>query len=132
MIPPLLAVYYDGNNWNNLPISSNQYINAVSIVTRKHIYFSGGGIFEMKGNNISRIYNSGYYIWEIEYDKQTGVTVASGAYDGIYINNGEEWRDFTGTISNDETTYNGIYLINNKIFCVGRNGTQAKIIIGKN
>ncbi len=132
MVPPLLAVYYDGNSWNSLPINSNTALNAVSIVTRGHIYFSGGGIFEMKGDNISRIYNSGFYIWDIEYDKQTGVTAASGAYDGVYINNGEEWRDFTGTISNDETTYNGIYLINNKIFCVGRNSTQAKIIIGKN
>jgi len=132
MVPPLLAVKYDGTIWNDLPISSNWSLNGVSIVTQNHIYFSGGGIFEMHGNNFLRIYNSGFYIWDIEYNRQTGVTVASGAYDGIYINNGIEWRDYAGQISNDETTYSGIFLTNNSIFCVGRNDTQAKIIIGKN
>jgi len=132
LVPPLLAAYYDGASWNNLPISGNQSLNAVSFVTRKHIYFSGEGIFEMKGDIFSQIYNSNYYVWAIEYNKQTGVTVASGASDGVYINNGIEWRDYTGAISNDNTIYNGIFLINNTIFCVGRNDTQAKIIIGRN
>lgn len=132
MVPPLLAVKYDGTSWNDLPISNNWSLNGVSIVTQNHIYFSGGGIFEMQENSFTRIYNSGFYIWDIEYNRQTGVTVASGSFDGIYINNGVEWRDFAGQISNDETTYSGIFSINNVIFCVGRNDTQAKIIIGKN
>jgi hypothetical protein len=132
MVPPLLAVKYDGQSWTNLPISNNWSLNAVSIVTNNHVYFSGGGIFKMQGNNFLRIYNSGFYIWDIEYNRQIGVTAASGAYDGIYINNGVEWRDFAGQISNDETTYSGIFLTNNSIFCVGRNDIQAKILIGKN
>lgn len=132
MAPPLLAAKYDGTNWNDLPISSNWSLNAVSIVTKNYIYYTGGGIFQMQGNSFVRIYNSGFYIWDVEYNRQTGVAVASGAYDGIYINNGVEWRDYTGQISSDETTYSGIFLINNAIFCVGRNDTQAKIIIGKN
>lgn len=132
MIPPLLAVYYDGSNWANLPISSNWSLNSVSIVTKNHIYFGGDGIFEMNYNNFSQIFSSGFYIWDIEYNKKTGVTVASGAYDGVYIYNGLEWRNYQSQISSDETTYSGIFLINNTIFCVGRNDTQAKIIIGRN
>lgn len=132
MVPPLLAVKFDGINWNDLPINSSWSLNSVSIVTENQIYFSGGGIFKMQGSNFLRIYNSGFYIWDIEYNRQIGVTAASGAYDGIYINNGVEWRDFAGQISNDETTYSGIFLTNNSIFCVGRNDIQAKILIGKN
>jgi hypothetical protein len=127
MVPPLLAVKYDGTNWNDLPISDLWSLNAISIVTRNHIYFGGDGVFEMIGNNFSRIQSFGYYIWDVKYNKQTGVTVASGAYDGVYINNGVEWRDYAGQISNDEATYSGIFLINNTIFCVGRNDIQAKI-----
>ncbi len=132
MAPPSLAVKYDGTIWSNLPISNNWSLNSASIVTKNHIYFSGGGIFEMQKNKFTRIYNSGFYIWDIEYNRQTGVTVASGSFDGIYINNGVEWRDYAGQISSDETTYSGIFLTNSSIFCVGRNDTQAKILIGKN
>ncbi|MCZ7609356.1 MAG: hypothetical protein M5U17_04260 [Ignavibacterium sp.] len=132
MIPPLLAVKYNGISWNPLPISSNWSLNSVSIVNRNHIYFGGDGIFEMKRNNFNRTYNSGFYMHDIKYEKQTGVTVASSAYDGVYVNNGLEWRSYKGQISNDETTYHSIFIINNTIFCVGRNDTEAKIIIGKN
>lgn len=132
MIPPLLAVKYNGISWNQLPISSNWSLNSVSIVNRNHIFFAGDGIFEMKMNELSRIYSSGFYMHDIKYERQTGVTVASSAYDGIYVNNGLEWKSYRGQLSNDETTYSSIYLINNTIFCVGRNDTQAKIIIGKN
>jgi hypothetical protein len=131
MVPPLLAIKYDGTNWADLLISNNWSLNAVAIVTKNHIFFAGGGIFEMKGTNFSRIINSGYYVWDIEYNSQTGVTVGSGSYDGIYINNGLEWRSYQGQISNDETTYSGILIINSSIFCVGRNDNQAKILIGK-
>jgi len=132
MVPPLLAVKYDGVSWNELPISYIWSLNALSIATKKQIYFGGDGVFEMKGNNFSRIQSFGYYIWDVKYNRQTGVTVASGAYDGICISNGLEWRDYKGQISSDETSYSAIFLINNVIFCVGRNDTQAKIVIGKN
>ncbi|GJQ43374.1 MAG: hypothetical protein HND39_08685 [Ignavibacteriota bacterium] len=132
MVPPLLAVKYDGVNWTELPISSNWSLNAVSIATRRHIYFGGDGVFEMKGNNFSRIQSFGYYIWDVEYNRQTGVTVASGAYDGIYVYNGLEWRDYRGQISSDHTRYSGIFIANNIIFCVGSTVNEAKIIIGKN
>ncbi len=132
MIPPLLAVKYNGISWNPLPISSNWSLNSVSIVNRNHIFFAGDGIFEMKRNNFSQIFQSGYYVWNIFYNKQTGVIVASGAYDGIYINNGIEWKNLRGQLSSDETTYYSTFIINKTIFCVGRNDTQAKIIIGKN
>ena len=132
MIPPLLAVKYNGIIWSPLPISSNWSLNSVSIVNRNHIYFGGDGIFEMKRNNFNRTYNSGFYMHDIKYEKQTGITVAASAYDGVYVNNGLEWRSYKGQISNDETTYHSIFIINKTIFCVGRNDTEAKIIIGKN
>ncbi|RPI63603.1 MAG: hypothetical protein EHM44_04750 [Ignavibacteriales bacterium] len=134
MIPPLLAVKYNGTNWNQLPINSNWSLNAVSIVNRNHIFFCGGGIYEMKRNNANRIYNSGFYIWDIKYNKQNGVTVASGSYDGIYINNGMEWMNLKGQITNDESTLVSVFLISNTLFCVGSTtlNNKAKIIIGKN
>ena len=132
IIPPLLAVYFDGNSWNHLPINSNWSLNSVSIVTRKHIYFGGDGIFELKSGNFSRVFESGYYIWDIEYNKQNGITVASGDFDGVYINNGLEWRNYKGQITSDNTSYAGIFLTNNTIFCVGSTVNEAKIIIGKN
>ena len=132
MVPPLLAVYYDGNSWNSLPISSNTALNAVSIVTENETYFAGDGIFKMKRGVFSNIFNSGYYVWDIEYDKQTGITVASGDFDGVYINNGLQWENLRGQITSDNTSYVGIYLTNNTIFCVGSTINEAKIIIGKN
>jgi len=88
----------------------------------------------MKRNNFLQIFQQGYYVWNITYHKQTGVTVASGAYDGIYINNGIEWKNLTGQLSNDETTYSGTIIVNNTIFCVGYTtiNNKAKIVIGKN
>nr|MCU0407144.1 hypothetical protein [Ignavibacteriaceae bacterium] len=65
-------------------------------------------------------------------NKQTGVTVASGAFDGVYIYNGMEWRDFRGQISSDNTRYSGIFIAKNTIFCVGSTTSEAKIIIGRN
>ncbi len=131
MIPPLLAVYYDGNNWNNLSINSNTALNAVSIVTEYETYFAGDGIFKMKRGVFLNIFNSGYYVWNIEYDKQTGITVASGDFDGVYINNGLGWENLRGQITSDNTSYVGVYLTNNTIFCVGSTINEAKIIIGK-
>ena len=134
MIPPLLAVKYNGISWNQLPISSNLSLNSVSVVNRNYILFAGDGVFEMKRNIFSQIYLPIYYIWSIYYHKQTGVTVVTGAYDGIYINNGIEWANYNGQISNDETTFSGTIVINKTIFCVGYTtiNNSAKIIIGKN
>jgi len=131
-IPPLLAVYYNGISWNQLPIDFNWSLNSVAIISRNRIYFGGDGIFEMKGNSFSRILSPGYYIHDIEYNRQNGVTVASGAFDGVNINNGLEWRNYKGQITSDNTSYSGIFLINNTIFCVGSTINEAKIIIGKN
>ncbi|GIK62046.1 MAG: hypothetical protein HND39_07935 [Ignavibacteriota bacterium] len=132
MVPPLLAIKYDGTIWNDLPISDPWSLNAVSIATMKQVYFGGDGVFEMIGNKFSHIQSFGYYIWDIKYNKQTGVTVASGAFDGVYIYNGMEWRDFRGQISSDNTRYSGIFIANNTIFCVGSTTSEAKIVIGKN
>lgn len=134
MIPPLLAVKYNGLSWDPLPLNSSWSLNAVSIVNHNHIFFGGGGIYEMKRNNTNRIFNSGFYIWDIKYNKQNGVTVASGSYDGIYINNGLEWMNLKGQITTDETTLVSVFLINNTVFCVGSTtlDNKAKIIIGKN
>jgi hypothetical protein len=132
MVPPLLAVKYDGTSWNDLPISSDLSLNSLSIATRNHIYFGGDGVFEMNRNSFLRIQSFGYYIWGIKYNKQTGVTVASGAFDGVYIHNGMEWRDYRGHISSDNSRYSGIFIANNTIFCVGSTTSEAKIIIGKN
>jgi hypothetical protein len=132
MVPPLLAVYYDGNIWSNLPINSEWSLNSTAIVTKNEIYFGGDGIFKLKGSDFSRIESFGYYIRRIEYNRQTGVAVATSAYDGVYIHNGLEWRNLQGQVSTDETTYTGIFIINNTIFCVGSTINEAKIIIGKN
>ncbi len=134
MIPPLLAVKYNGISWNPLPISSNWSLNSVSIVNRNHIFFAGDGIFEMKKNNFSQILSPGYYIIDVKYNKKNGVIVGAGSFDGIYINNGLEWRDLRRQITSDNTSYSSIFLINNFIFCVGSTatGNKAKIIIGKN
>ena len=130
--PPLLAIYYNGISWNKLPIENDPSLYSVAIVYRNHIYFAGSGIYQMKGNNFSRIYTSGYFMYDIEYNKQNGVTVAAGPFDGVYINNGIEWRDYRSQISSDNTAYSGIFLINNTVFCVGSTLNEAKIIIGKN
>lgn len=134
MIPPLLAVKYNGTNWNQLPISSNWSLNAVSIVNRNHTFYAGDGIFEMKRNNFLRVFSPGFYSWNLSYNKKNGVIASSGDFDGVYINNGIEWRDYKGQITTDNTSYSGIFQINNYIFCVGSSGfeNKAKIIIGKN
>jgi hypothetical protein len=130
--PPLLAIYYNGNSWNEMPIQNDPALYSVAILTPNCVYFAGSGIYNLTNDNFSRIFTSGYFMYDIEYNKNNGVTVAAGPFDGIYINNGLEWRDLRGQISNDNSTYLGIFLINNTIFCVGRNDNQAKIIIGKN
>lgn len=132
MVPPLLAVYYDGTSWNKLPIENDPSLNSVAIVSKNHIYFAGSGVYEMKGTSISRTYTSGYYIYDIEYSGHNGVTVAAGPFDGVYVNNGIEWKDYREQISTDGTAYSGIFLINNTIFCVGSTLNEAKIIIGRN
>ena len=130
--PPLLAIYYNGVSWNKLPIENDPSLRSVAIVSRNHIYFAGSGIYELKWNNFYRIYTSGYFMYDIEYNRQMGVTVAAGPFDGVYINNGIEWRDYRSQISTDNTAYSGIFLINNTVFCVGSTLNEAKIIIGKN
>ena len=134
MIPPLLAVKYNGTSWSPLPINSNWSLNSVSIVNRNHIYFGGDGIFEMKRNNFSQILSPGYYIIDINYGKHNGVIIGAGFFDVIYIHNGIEWRNFSKQVSSDNTSYSDIFQINNYIFCVGSTaaGNKAKIIIGKN
>jgi len=134
MIPPLLAVKYNGTNWSQLPISSNWSLNAVSIVNRNHTFYAGDGIFEMKRNNFSQVLSPGFYSWNLSYNRKNGVIASSGDFDGVYINNGIEWRDYKGLITTDNTSYSGIFQINNYIFCVGSTGlgNKAKIIIGKN
>jgi hypothetical protein len=130
--PPLLAVYFNGLDWNKLPIENDPSLYSVAIVSRNHIYFAGSGVYQMKGNSFSRIYTSGYFMYDIEYNRQNGVTVAAGPFDGVYINNGIEWREYRSQISSDNTAYHGIFLINNTIFCVGSTSSEAKIIIGRN
>lgn len=130
--PPLLAVSYNGVSWSRLTIENDPLINSAAIVSKNHIYFGGTGVYELKWNNFYRIFTSGYYISDIEYNRQTGVTVAAGHFDGVYINNGLEWRDYRSQITSDDTDYPGVFLINNTIFCVGSTINEAKIIIGKN
>src|SRR5690554_1978427 len=130
--PPLLAIYYNGVSWNKLPIENDPSLRSVAIVSRNHIYFAGSGVYEMKGNSFSRTFTSGYFIYDIDYNRQNGITVAAGPFGGVYINNGIEWRNYQGQITTDDNDFVGIFLINDTIFCVGRNDNQAKIIIGKN
>lgn len=134
MTPPLQAIKYNGISWNQLPISNNWSLNSVSIINRNHIFFAGDGIFEIKNNNFTQVLSPGFYSWNICYNKKNGIIASSGDFDGIYINNGIEWKNYRRLISTDNTSYSGIFQINNYVFCVGSSGidNKAKIIIGKN
>ena len=130
-IPPSLNIYYDGVSWKNYPYVDDSYsLNGVAIINRYDIYWSGDGVFETKRKKFSYILGTGYYVWDIEYNRQSGEIVVSGAYDGVHIYNGIEWRSFQGIVSTDTSSYFGIFLVGDKVFCVGRNDNQAKIIIG--
>lgn len=132
LVPPLLAIMFNGNSWSKLPIDKNYSLNTVSVITRNHIYFGGDGVFQLKSGVFSKVYTPCYYLWGIEYNHQNGVTVAVGDFDAIHINNGVEWRDYCKQITSDNTSYSGIFMINNTIFFVGSTLNEAKIIIGKN
>jgi|WetSurMetagenome_2_1015567.scaffolds.fasta_scaffold10722_4 hypothetical protein len=132
LTPPSSTVYYDGNDWSIYNYTNNIFsLNSVSIVIPNYIYWGGEGIFETRNGSFSKIVNTGYYVWDIEYNRTTGEIVAAGDVDGLHIYDGIGWTSFKGIVSNDGTTYNGIYLINKTILCVGRNNDQAKIVIGK-
>ncbi len=131
-IPPSLAIYYNGQTWKDLPNVNNDYaINSASIVNPKHIYFGGDGIFEWKQNGFSKIVSTGYVVWDMAYNRQTGEIVACGVLDGIHIYNGKTWKSFKKQITTDNTTYFDVFLFPNNIFCVGSSNSKAKIIIGK-
>lgn len=130
--PPAATLYFNGAQWSEYPFVNNDYsLNSVAVLNPYEIYWAGEGIFKTTRQEYSQSYSSGYYIWDIEYNHQTGEVVASGAFDGIYIYNGLEWKSLQGVVSQDETTYTGIFLINETIFCVGSNDSRAKIIVGK-
>ena len=132
LTPPSSTVFYDGSGWDTYPYTNNIFsLNSVTTVIPNDIYWGGEGIFETRHDSFSKIVNTGYYVWDIEYNRTTGEIVAAGDVDGLHIYDGIGWTSFKGIVSNDGTTYNGIYLINKTIFCVGRNNDQAKIVIGK-
>lgn len=132
-LPPSLTIYYDGQTWKDFPNVNNDYaINSVSIVNNKHVYFGGDGIFEWKQNGFSKIVSTGYVVWDMAYNRQTGEIVACGVLDGIHIFNGTTWKSFKKQITTDNTTYSDVFLFPNRIFCVGSSNSRAKIIIGKN
>lgn len=131
-LPPSLTIYYDGQTWKDLQNINNDYaINSVSIVNPKHIYFGGDGIFEWKQTGFSKIVSTGYEVWDIAYNKQTGEIVACGVLDGIHIFNGTTWKSFKKQITTDNSSFRGIFLQPTRIFCVGSSNSKAKIIIGK-
>lgn len=132
LVPPLLVVNYDGSNWNKLTVANDPSMYSVTILTKKLSYFAGNGIYQMRDNSFSRTYTSGYVMYDVEYNHQNGVIAACGPFDGMYLNNGVEWRDYRGQITSDNTSYSGIFMINNTIFCVGSTLNEAKIIVGKN
>ncbi|WKZ69097.1 MAG: hypothetical protein QY331_14140 [Melioribacteraceae bacterium] len=132
LVPPVLAIEFDGNEWSALSIQQIYSANTVSIITPNHVYFGGGGIFQLKSDLYSQAYSTNYYVWRIDYNHQNGVTAAVGAFDAVYLNNGIEWMDYSGQITSDKTTYTWIFMINNTIFCVGSTLNEAKIIVGKN
>ncbi|MCZ7602228.1 MAG: hypothetical protein M5R37_05140 [Melioribacteraceae bacterium] len=132
LVPPLLVVNYDGSNWNKLTVANDPSMYSVAILTKKLSYFAGNGIYQMRDNSFSRTYTSGYEMYDVEYNHQNGVIAACGPFDGIYINNGIEWRDYRGQITSENIRYYNIFMINNTIFCVGSTLNEAKIIVGKN
>ncbi len=131
LTPPSSTAYFEGNGWSDFPYADNYYsLNSVSILIPNDIYWGGEGIFETKNGSFSKIVSTGYYVWDIEYNRITGEIAAAGALDGLHIFNGLAWTSYKGAISNDLTTYIGIYFLGSKLFCVGRNDQSAKIIIG--
>ncbi|MBZ0179273.1 MAG: hypothetical protein K8F36_08275, partial [Melioribacteraceae bacterium] len=132
LVPPSLAIYFDGLVWAEFPNVDNLYsINSVAIVNKKHIYWGGEGVFETRGNSFEKTYSSGYYIWDIDYNHETGEVYASGSFDGIYIHNGIEWKSYKNIASSDGSQYVGICRVDDKVFFVGSNDYKAKIIIGE-
>jgi hypothetical protein len=131
LTPPSSSAYFDGNDWSDFQYVDNYYsLNSVSIVIPNDIYWGGEGIFETKNGSFTKIVSTGYYVWDVEYNRATGEIAATGALDGLHIYNGLEWTSFKGIISNDLSTYSGIYFTGSKIFCAGRNNSFAKMIIG--
>ncbi|MBK7378949.1 MAG: hypothetical protein IPJ03_08050 [Ignavibacteriales bacterium] len=130
--PPATTLYFNGTQWSEYPFVNNDYsLNSVTVLNSYEIYWAGEKIVKTTRQEFSESYNPGYYVWDIEYNHQSGEVVASGAFDGVYIYNGLEWKSLQGVVSQDETTYTGIFLINETIFCAGSNDSRAKIIIGK-
>ena len=131
LTPPGITVYYNGLSWSNYPNVDNTYsLNSVAIINQKNICFGGDGIFQTKRGGFSKIVSTGYYVRDIEYNKATGEIVAAGDFDGVHIYNGMRWKSFKEEITNSSTSYFGIFTVNNKVFCVGRNNSQAVIVIG--
>ena len=132
LTPPSSTAFYDGSSWNNYSFVDNSYsLNSVSIVIPNEIYWGGEGIFRTLNGVFSRVFNSGYYVWDIDYNRSNGEIVSCGSFDGVYIYNGQDWTSYQGIASNDHSSYSGIFLTGNTIFCVGSNNSQATIIIGK-
>ncbi len=128
---PSSTAFYDGSSWNNYSFVDNSYsLNSVSIVIPNEIYWGGEGIFRTLNGVFSRVFNSGYYVWDIDYNRSNGEIVSCGSFDGVYIYNGLDWTSYQGIASNDHSSYSGIFLTGNTIFCVGSNNSQATIIIG--
>jgi hypothetical protein len=132
LVLPSSSAFFNGNSWDIYPYVDSLFsLNSVSIIIPNEIYWGGEGIFRTLNGVFSKIYSSGYYVWDIDYNKTNGEIVACGSFDGVYVYNGQDWTSYKDIVSNDHSIYTGIYLTGNTIFCVGSTSSQAKIIIGK-
>jgi len=132
LLPPSLALLYNGTDWKEFfAVNTEEAVSNVSIINRYEIFFGGDGVFHLVRNQFSRFYNTGFYVGDTYYDRNTGELFVVGVLDGIQIYNGKEWNDYTKQISSDGAIYHSVIVLENTVFIVGRNPTKAKIIIGR-
>ena len=129
---PSSSMIYNGEKWMFYDkVDINEALLTLCIINPIESFFGGSGIFRLYEDDWSKVADFGYIVYSMYRDKNTGEILAAGAVDGVMMNNGLEWKDFTGLASNDHTLYTGTYLVNGNAFCVGTNGTTAKIATGR-
>jgi hypothetical protein len=120
---------YNGSSWQ-VVIESPPYLQkplrSVWGVSSQDLY--------VVGRRIERRLN-GVWSWTLQhsYSKIRGSAsnniVVIGSYGSILHYNGATWKDISPGVRYD-LILNGVYVTENKIFCVGEDASYAKILIG--
>ena len=129
--PPSITVKYQNNNWSEVSGLANFKLYYTSFPISSNEYY-------VAGENIMRYCNSSWIrvvadtisvINRIRGNISTGEIVAVGHNSTILHFNGLDWHRFNVPAIGFDPLQS-VYLTNNKIFVVGIQDSQAKIIIG--